>query len=353
MRHVHGMNILKKTYNWVLGWADSRWGAAALFVLAFAESSFFPIPPDVLLIALGLGCAAKAFRYALICTIGSVLGAMAGYAIGHYLWQTPGGEFTAIADFFFRIIPGFTHTEYDKICAMYNQYNFWVVFTAGFSPIPYKLITITAGVFKIDFPVFLVASVVSRGLRGFNVTIPYKQAIVPYLSGLSDEARAIGAVNCVKITPEGLTGYNTDAYGFRRSLLNLLGDVRPEKALVLGTGGASKAVKYVLEQLGIAFDAVSRDGKNGAYTYGDLSEEIVRAHRLIVNATPLGTFPNVEGCPVLPYEALGAGHFLFDLVYNPAVTEFLKRGAAQGAATRNGYDMLVGQAEKAWEIWNE
>ena len=184
------------------------------------------------------------------------------------------------------------------------------------------------------------------GLRGFNVT-------VPYLSGLSDEARAIGAVNCVKITPEGLTGYNTDAYGFRRSLLNLLGDVRPEKALVLGTGGASKAVKYVLEQLGIAFDAVSRDGKNGAYTYGDLSEEIVRAHRLIVNATPLGTFPNAEGCPVLPYEALGAGHFLFDLVYNPAVTEFLKRGAAQGAATRNGYDMLVGQAEKAWEIWNE
>ena len=139
----------------------------------------------------------------------------------------------------------------------------------------------------------------------------------------------------------------------KRSLLNLLGDVRPEKALVLGTGGASKAVKYVLEQLGIAFDAVSRDGKNGAYTYGDLSEEIVRAHRLIVNATPLGTFPNAEGCPVLPYEALGAGHFLFDLVYNPAVTEFLKRGAAQGAATRNGYDMLVGQAEKAWEIWNE
>ena len=99
-----------------------------------------------------------------------VFGAMAGYAIGHYLWQTPGGEFTAIADFFFRIIPGFTHTEYDKICAMYNQYNFWVVFTAGFSPIPYKLITITAGVFKIDFPVFLVASVVSRGLRFFLIS---------------------------------------------------------------------------------------------------------------------------------------------------------------------------------------
>ena len=165
MRHVHGMNILKKP---TTGCSAGPTAAGERPHCSSSHSpnpGFFPIPPDVLLIALGLGCAAKAFRYALICTIGSVLGAMAGYAIGHYLWQTPGGEFTAIADFFFRIIPGFTHTEYDKICAMYNQYNFWVVFTAGFSPIPYKLITITAGVFKIDFPVFLVASVVSRGLR--------------------------------------------------------------------------------------------------------------------------------------------------------------------------------------------
>ena len=159
------MNPLKRLYNWILGWSESRWGALALFLLAFAESSFFPIPPDVLLIALCLGCAAKAFRYAAICTVGSLLGAVAGYAIGYFLWQTPSGEFTAIADFFFRIIPGFTHAEYDKISNLYNEYNFWVVFTAGFSPIPYKLITITAGVFRLDLPMFVFASIVSRGLR--------------------------------------------------------------------------------------------------------------------------------------------------------------------------------------------
>lgn len=163
------MSILKKTYNWVLSWAESRWGATALFILAFAEASFFPIPPDVLLIALCLGCAAKSFRYALICTIGSVTGAIAGFGIGYFLWQTPSGEFTAIADFFFRIIPGFTHEEYDKISQMYNQYNFWVVFTAGFSPIPYKLITITAGVFNLNFLTFIIASIISRGLRFFLI----------------------------------------------------------------------------------------------------------------------------------------------------------------------------------------
>lgn len=186
------MNILKKTYNWVLSWSESRWGATALFVLAFAESSFFPIPPDVLLIALCLGCAAKSFRYALICTVGSLLGAMAGYAIGYFLWQTPSGEFTSIADFFFRVIPGFTHAEYDKISQMYNQYNFWVVFTAGFSPIPYKLITITAGVFKLDIPVFVLASIISRGLRFFVISwliwkfgAPIKTFIDKYFNSLA------------------------------------------------------------------------------------------------------------------------------------------------------------------------
>ena len=163
------MNVMKRTYNWVLSWANSRWGAGALFALAFAESSFFPIPPDVLLIALCLGCATKAFRYALICTVGSVLGAMAGYVIGDFLWQTPSGEFTALADFFFRVIPGFTLQEYEHISALYNQYNFWIVFTAGFTPIPYKLITITAGVFQLNFPIFLIASIISRGLRFFII----------------------------------------------------------------------------------------------------------------------------------------------------------------------------------------
>ncbi len=163
------MNIFRRLYDWVLGWADSRWGAWALFALAFAESSFFPIPPDVLLIALCLGALAKSFRYALICTAGSILGAMAGYAIGFFLWQNTAGEFTSIADFFFRIIPGFTHEKYDQISHLYNQYDFWVVFTAGFTPIPYKLITITAGVFKVNFAMFIVASIISRGLRFFLI----------------------------------------------------------------------------------------------------------------------------------------------------------------------------------------
>lgn len=189
-------------------------------------------------------------------------------------------------------------------------------------------------------------------LQGFNVTIPYKQAVFSFLDDLSDEARRIGAVNCVKITPRGLIGFNTDAYGFSRSLLNLIGERRPQ-TLVLGTGGASKAVGYVLERLGITYRLVSRSPLPGGLTYGQLSPEIVRAHPLIVNTTPLGTYPQAEGCPALPYEALGPQHFLFDLVYNPPVTEFLRRGAAQGAATQNGYDMLRGQAEKAWEIWND
>lgn len=164
------MNIIKRFYDWTLDWASSKWGAVALFVLAFAESSFFPIPPDVLLIALCLGATTRSFRYALICTVASVLGAMAGYAIGFFLWQNSAGEFTAIADFFFRVIPGFDLTKYGEISAMYDRYNFWVVFTAGFTPIPYKLITITAGVFNINFVMFLVASVISRGMRFFLIS---------------------------------------------------------------------------------------------------------------------------------------------------------------------------------------
>ena len=189
-------------------------------------------------------------------------------------------------------------------------------------------------------------------LCGFNVTIPYKERIIPRLQSMAEEARTIGAVNCVRITPEGLVGHNTDAYGFRTSLLKLLNGERPEQALVLGTGGASKAVKYVLGQLGIPFDTVSRTASAEGYTYATLTPEAVRSHRLIVNATPLGTFPKTDECPGIPYDAIGETHFLFDLVYNPPLTEFLRRGQQQGAAIANGYDMLVGQAEKAWEIWN-
>lgn len=162
------MNIIRKAYDWVLHWADTRWGVAALFILAFAESSFFPIPPDVLLIALCLGIPTKSFKYALIATVGSVAGAIAGYGIGHFAWLD-NGEFTAFANFFFDNIPGFTHSVYEKISVWYETYDFWVVFTAGFTPIPYKVVTITSGVFDINLVVFLIASIISRGARFFLI----------------------------------------------------------------------------------------------------------------------------------------------------------------------------------------
>ena len=162
---VDVMNIVKRLYDWVLSWSESRWGALALFVLAFAESSFFPIPPDVLLIALCIGATAKSFRFAAICLAGSVLGALVGYTIGHFAWQTPSGEFTALANFFFEHV--FTIEQFNEVKALYDQYDCWVVFTAGFTPLPYKLITISGGLFSINLPMFFVASVVSRGLRFF------------------------------------------------------------------------------------------------------------------------------------------------------------------------------------------
>ncbi|MFI3315070.1 MAG: VTT domain-containing protein [Rikenellaceae bacterium] len=163
------MNILRKIYDWVLKWADSKWGAYALFFLAFAESSFFPIPPDVLLIALCLGLTTRSFRYALIATAGSVAGAAAGYAIGHYAWIASDGGMTQFANFFFNNVPGFTMQVYEEICNWYAKYDFWVVFTAGFTPIPYKVITITSGVFDINFMIFIIASIVSRGARFFII----------------------------------------------------------------------------------------------------------------------------------------------------------------------------------------
>lgn len=152
----------------MLSWGTSRWGWLALFLFAFAESSFFPIPPDVLLIALCLGATARSFRYAAICTAGSIVGAVAGYAIGYFLWQNAAGEYTAIADFFFRHV--FSVESFEKVGALYDEYNFWIVFTAGFTPLPYKLFTITGGLFHIDFVMFIIASVVSRGMRFFIIS---------------------------------------------------------------------------------------------------------------------------------------------------------------------------------------
>lgn len=163
------MKYLRKLYDWVLHWAETPYGAIALFILAFAESSFFPIPPDALLIALVLGARSKAFRFASTCTIASVIGALAGYSIGHFLWWTSSGEFSSIANFFFNNVPSFTQQAFYEIQKMYSHYDFWIVFTAGFTPIPYKIITISSGAFNISLPMFVIASVISRGARFFLV----------------------------------------------------------------------------------------------------------------------------------------------------------------------------------------
>jgi membrane protein YqaA with SNARE-associated domain len=163
------MNWLKRMYNWVLQWAETPYGPAALFILAFAESVFFPIPPDVLLIALALGNSGKAFRFALNCTIGSVSGAFVGYALGHFAWITASGEFTGFANFFFNNIPGFSVSLFNSIKALFVEWDFWVIFTAGFTPIPYKVFTVTSGVFDINIIMFFVASIISRGARFFLV----------------------------------------------------------------------------------------------------------------------------------------------------------------------------------------
>ncbi|GMU96227.1 YqaA family protein [Ignavibacterium album] len=163
------MKLLRKLYDWVLHWAETPYGPIALFILAFAESSFFPIPPDALLIALVLGATSRAFMLALNCTIASVLGALLGYTIGHFLWWTPSNEFTSIAMFFFNNIPGFTEKLFFDVQKMYDKYDFWIVFTAGFTPIPYKVITISSGAFNINLLMFIVASVISRGARFFLV----------------------------------------------------------------------------------------------------------------------------------------------------------------------------------------
>lgn len=191
-------------------------------------------------------------------------------------------------------------------------------------------------------------------LQGFNVTIPHKQNILPYLNAISEEAQAIGAVNCVKVTyPEGkayLTGYNTDMFGFRKALLDFI----PEgirKALILGNGGAAKAVRYALHTLNIEVRTVSRTPKTSHEISYAETGNYIPDHFLIVNTTPLGTWPKTEGFPPIPYELLTPDHYLFDLVYNPELTTFMQKGLAAHAHACNGYAMWLGQAEKNWEIW--
>lgn len=190
-------------------------------------------------------------------------------------------------------------------------------------------------------------------LQGFNVTIPYKQQIIPYLDSLSREAQDIGAVNCVKISQDGRTmGYNTDIDGIRFSLDELLQGQSADAALLLGTGGASQAVQYVLAERNIRCSVVSREKSKGDFTYEELSQDVIASHSLIINSSPVGMYPNVDAAPALPYEYLTPQHYLFDLVYNPTTTRFMECGARYGAQTLSGLDMLYAQAEAAWAIWN-
>lgn len=193
-------------------------------------------------------------------------------------------------------------------------------------------------------------------LNGLNVTIPHKVKVISYLNDIDEAAKAIGAVNCIRITNSAngiiLKGYNTDAYGFEESLKPLLKQ-NHKKALVFGDGGAARAVKYVLTKLGIDFKIVVRKPTEGAILYSDLNAEILKSHLLLINTTPLGMEPNISTCPDIDYSNITSKHLAYDLVYNPLETEFMKRAAANGAVTKNGLDMLYLQAEKAWEIWNK
>lgn len=193
----------------------------------------------------------------------------------------------------------------------------------------------------------------TKGLKGLNVTIPYKQEVIPFLDKINKKAAEIGAVNTIKITKKGkLVGYNTDCYGFKKSIIPFLKKYH-NKALILGTGGASKAIAYTLRELGINYQYVSRKMSEGIdFTYDTLSENDIKEALIIINCTPLGTFPNIDNCPHIPYDSITDKHILFDLIYNPEETKFLKKGKEKGAVIINGLKMLELQAEKAWSIWN-
>lgn len=195
-------------------------------------------------------------------------------------------------------------------------------------------------------------------LRGLNVTIPHKEAVIDFLDDVSPSTKKIGAVNVIKIERGygdtygyKLKGFNTDYIGFKNSISPLIHPNIHDRALVLGTGGASKAVCYALETLDIEWTYVSRTPRNGGFTYNTLTSDIIADHKIIINTTPLGTFPNIEDFPNIPYQSLTPQHLVYDLVYNPAETAFLRKGREMGATTKNGEEMLELQALAAWGIW--
>ena len=191
-------------------------------------------------------------------------------------------------------------------------------------------------------------------LKGFCITIPYKKEVIPFLTEASAAVQKMGACNCVKIEGDRLIGYNTDVVGFENSFTQHL-QKHHTKALILGTGGAAAAVEYSLQKLGIGYLFVSRTANPGENTlgYDDLTKDLMNDHTVIINCTPLGTYPKTDGAPAIPYEWITPRHYLFDLVYNPPLTKFLQLGQAQGATIQNGSEMLVIQAEENWKIWND
>ena len=188
-------------------------------------------------------------------------------------------------------------------------------------------------------------------LKGLSVTIPYKEQVLQFIDELSDEVKFIGATNSIKISNGRLTAYNTDIAGFQQSFQKNLRPVNT-KALILGTGGASKAIQYVLKKMNIDFLIVSRSAKEDQISYEMIDKKIMTDHNIIINCSPVGTTPNENACPDIPYNLITPDYYLFDLVYNPLKTLFLQKGEAKGAAIQNGYDMLVIQAEESWKLWN-
>jgi len=189
------------------------------------------------------------------------------------------------------------------------------------------------------------------GIRGLNVTIPYKEDVLQYLTESNEVVEEIGACNCIKIDGDSRIGFNTDVVGFRKSLEPKLKH-HHKRALILGTGGAAKAIRYVLSQLGIEYAQVSRRSRFNELGYENLGADTLADYHLIINTTPLGMYPNVDADPPIPYEYITRKHFLYDLIYNPAKTKFLAEGEKRGAQICNGYEMLIEQAEESWRIWN-
>lgn len=214
-----------------------------------------------------------------------------------------------------------------------------------------QIVDVSFELFDIENIEAIKTILLNENIKGLAVTIPYKQSVISFLNDADDVVKKINACNCIKVKNRKLFGYNTDVIGFEKSLVK---NLKPNhtKALVLGNGGASAAVKYVLSKLKIDYKIVTRSKQDDTLTYTELDEAIIQSHPLIINTTPVGTFPNTSECVDMPYQYLTPNHYLFDLVYNPAITTFMSKGLQQNAFVKNGYEMLEIQAEENWKIWN-